>query len=502
VRQRITPITGRPAFVIGAGPLSRVCFLGERMTITVTPFPVGPIAGSANQSSIRLFAAMPAGALKAGQKPLLGRVRWRPLGEERWHGPGHFRINGNFDSSGVVVLNDLRPGCRYEFQAGYVADAGVPDARLDWHAARRGHFRTAPADAHAPVSFLFGSCCYRFVGPDHQVEDDRADRIFSVMADNAAKQETDFVLFGGDQVYADATWRVAAASSQQQYFDLYRQSFGQPHIRTLMANYNQHMILDDHEIENNWPARANADLWTSKYPAAMKAYQIYQASHSPAVPLNEEGSRLARDPDALWYAYRWGCADFFLMDLRTERVLSRRPWQRKIMSQAQEDAVIQWLHDQPERVKCLVSTVPLFPEQRWPFRGEDAWEGFRRQRQRLIDAIRDSGCRRVLVLSGDVHASLYARLDRRGQAPLHAWICSGLFWPTALMAFRWYRPMIRDRHRLPGWLMPSIGRVTVPTQVYSRDAFSRVSIDENGARLSLFDRRGRFLPDSSKELQW
>lgn len=472
------------------------------MSTAVTPFPVGPIVGSATQTSVRLFAAMPGGALKAGQKAPLGRVRWRPVGDARWRGPNHFRINGNFDSSGVVVLKDLHPGGRYEFQAGFVDDAEVPDDQLDWHAPQRGHFRTAPADASAPVSFLFGSCCYRFVGLDHEVEDDRADRIFSVMADNAAAEDTDFVLFGGDQVYADATWRVAPASSQQHYFDLYRQSFGQPHIRRLMSQYNHHMILDDHEIENNWPARADADLWTSKYPAAMKAYQIYQASHSPAVPLNQEGSRLARDPDTLWYSYRWGCADFFLMDLRTERVLSRWPWQRKIMSQAQEDAVIEWLHDQPDRVKCLVSSVPLFPDSRWPFRGSDTWEGFRAQRQRLVAAMRHSGCRRLLVLSGDVHASLYARLDRRGRVPIHAWICSGLFWPTALMAFRWYRPMIRDHHRLPGWTLPSIGKVTVPGDVYSRDAFSRVSLDQNGARLSLFDRRGQPLPGASKELQW
>ena len=49
-----------------------------------------------------------------------------------------------------------------------------------------------------------------------------------------------------------------------------------------------------------------------------------------------------------------------------------------------------------------------------------------------------------------MHASLYARLDRRGRNPIHGWICSGLFWPTALMAFRWYRPMIRDHHTLRG----------------------------------------------------
>jgi|TARA_B100001105_G_C22262344_1_gene387290 alkaline phosphatase D len=106
------------------------------------------------------------------------------------------------------------------------------------------------------------------------------------------------------------------------------------------------------------------------------------------------------------------------------------------------------------------------------------------------------------MLSGDVHASLYARLDRRGRNPIHGWICSGLFWPTALMAFRWYRPMIRDHHTLRGLWKPSLGRVTVPGEVYSRDAFSRVSVDENGATLALFDRDGNPVPDIGTEIRW
>ena len=106
------------------------------------------------------------------------------------------------------------------------------------------------------------------------------------------------------------------------------------------------------------------------------------------------------------------------------------------------------------------------------------------------------------MLSGDVHASLYARLDGLGKAPLHAWICSGLFWPTALMAFRWYRPMIRDDHRLRGLWKPSLGKVRVPGRVYSRDAFSRVSLDEQGARLELFDRDGEPVPDVGASIRW
>ncbi len=468
----------------------------------VHSFSVGPVVGAVAPRRVRILGVMPTASLVAGEKKALGRIRWRREGEHHWRGPKHFRINGNFDSSGVVVLSELEPGCRYQFQAGWVSDSAVADTALQWDGADDGTFRTSPLDEKAPARFLFGSCCYRFVGPDREVEDARADRVFATMAGVAEHEPTDFVMFGGDQVYADATWRLAAASTQQHYFDLYRQSFGQPNIKRLMARYNQHMILDDHEIENNWPARADADLWTSKYPAAIKAYQIYQASHSPAVPLNDAGTRLDRDPDALWYRFRWGCADFFMMDLRTERVLSRWPWQKRITSKAQEQAVLEWLNTEPDRIKCLVSSVPLFPEQRWPFRGNDAWEGFRGQRQRLLEGIRDAGCRRVLVLSGDVHASLYARLDARGRAPVHAWICSGLFWPTALMAFRWYRPMIRDQHSLRGLSRLSMGKVSVPGEVHSRDAFSRIVLDDNGASLTAYDRHGEPLPQVGREIQW
>lgn len=472
------------------------------MSAAVRPFSVGPIVGTATQNSVRILGVLPGGTLKAGEKRALGRIRWRREGDERWRGPVDFRLNGDFDSSGVVVLRNLRPDSRYQFQAGAVDDPDADDRELDWHAVKGGRFRTAPSDPAQPVSFLFGSCCYRFVDPEHRVEDSRGDRIFSVMSENAGRTPTDFVLFGGDQVYADATWKLGAASSQQQYFNLYRGSFGQPHIRHLMANYNQQMILDDHEIENNWPANAEAGLWTSKYPAAIKAYQIYQASHSPVVPLNEDGTRLGRDPERLWYTLRWGCADFFFMDLRTERVLGRLAWKRRMVSPPQEQALIEWLNDEPDRVKCLVSSVALFPDQRWPFAGKDAWEGFRAQRQRLIDAIRAAGCRRLLVLTGDVHSSLYARLSRRGRPPIHSWICSGFFWPTALMAFRWYRPMIRDNNALRGFWKPSLGKVTVPGEVYSDNAFSRVSLDNRGARLELFDHKGRPLPKAGTAFDW
>ncbi|MDX1803020.1 MAG: alkaline phosphatase D family protein [Alcanivorax sp.] len=429
-----------------------------------------------------------------------GRIRWRLLGTTDWTAAQKFRLNGNFDGSGVVVLRGLEKGSAYEFQAGWVGTETDAEA-LDWGAVPVGRCATHAPDAQQ-TRFVFGSCCYRFVGLAGHIEDDRADKIFSEISKVAAQPRADFVLFGGDQVYADSTYHWGAASTPRQFHDLYRESFSQPRLAELLRNYNHYMILDDHEIENNWPARADARLWTSKYPAAIKAYQVYQASHSPAAPLNQAGTYLDRDPDRFWYTFERGPADFFVMDARTERVLSRWPWQRRMISDQQEQAFVSWLETRPERIKVLVSSVVMFPEQRRPFRGRDAWEGFRHQRQRMLAAMAASKAERLVILSGDVHASLYAHLKLRNGKQIHSWTCSGLFWPTALMAFRWYRPMLQVPGILRGGWGQPLGRVSVPGDVYSRDAFSQVSFDAQGARFDLYDRRGQRLDGASREIRW
>ncbi|MCG8394280.1 MAG: alkaline phosphatase family protein [Pseudomonadales bacterium] len=469
------------------------------MTMMVNRFAVGPVTGEAGPGHVRVFGALPRGRLAAGNKYLWGRIRWRRQGEADWSAARRFRLNGNFDGSGVVVINALTAGGHYEYQAGWVeSEEEMP---LDWNTVPVGRFVTDdPAADH--TRFLFGSCCYRFVGLDGVVEDDRADKIFAEMSRHAGQHQPDFVLFGGDQVYADSMYKLGPATTFREFDSLYRESFSQPHLARLLRETSTYMILDDHEIENNWPSGADAELWTSKYPAAIKAYQIYQASHSPAAPLNQAGTYLDRDPDRFWYTFSRGPADFFVMDVRTERVLSRWPWQRKMISDAQEQAFVQWLDHNPERIKVLVTSVVLFPEQRRPFRGRDAWEGFRHQRQRLLTAMSQSRADKLVVLSGDVHASLYACLTLNSGKTIHSWTCSGLFWPTALMAFRWYRPMIRVPGLLyGGWGRP-LGQVTVPGEVFSDNAFSEVQFDQDGACFNLYDRRSRPIPEASRVIHW
>jgi alkaline phosphatase D len=469
----------------------------------VCSFSLGPIIGETTPRRVRLLCRAEPSAFPGRQKVMAGRLQWRRRGDSEWQGPVRFRFNRNFDFTGVVVLDGLQPGTAYELRAGWVQEPDADDDRLQWGNASSATFRTAPDDDHAPVEFFFGSCCYRFFSRAGRLEDDRGDKAFrSMLANQQQDGDVDFSLFVGDQVYADPLHTLGDISEQEDYFALYRSAFTQPHLRSLLASGSTYMILDDHEIENDWPASAEPADRVGKYPAALKAYQIYQAVHGPVTPLTADGRYPAMDPDRLWYSFRRGCADFFVMDVRTERVLAGRASQ--MISRRQEEALCDWLAHQPERVKCIVSPVAVFPDAHRLFRTGDAWDGFRRQRTRLLEHIRRLALPRVVFLSGDVHASLYARLDCRapGGRPvsMHSLISSGLFWPVSLFPFRWFDWMLPASVRLctPGtWRRY---RVTRPGPVYSGNGFARVRLSPQGLDFRIFDRKGEPVPENRNQV--
>jgi alkaline phosphatase D len=472
----------------------------------VKPFSVGPVVGHVDRHSARIFGRGEPLLWPAELKPDAGVIRWRRQGAGQWSAPLRFRLNRNFDFSGVVILPDLDAGTHYEYQAGCLP--GDPGSRsLQWREISSGQFRTAPADDAAPIRFHMGSCCYRFFAADMENLDDRADKAFrSMLALSASDGPVDFNLFVGDQVYADPMNALLDLHDHESFMALYRHSFAQPWLTRLLADGANYMILDDHEIENNWPAQARAADWVGKYPAALKAYQVYQASHSPAVPLDASGRYLGRDPDHLWYTFSRGCADFFVMDVRTERQLASTAGQRLMLSAQQEQALYQWLLDGRDRVKCLVSPVVMFPDQRRFFRGDDAWEGFLAQRTRILEFIRRENLHRVLVLSGDVHAALATRLQMRSAAgrnlAVHNLVCSGLFWPASLFAFRWHALTVDADGPLRSHGRAGRYRLTPLTDVYSRDAFARIEIDPEGCLFRVFTRKGEPVPEASCEIRF
>src|SRR5262249_52733381 len=117
-------------------------------------------------------------------------------------------------------------------------------------------FRTfkAPATADAALSFLLGSCRY----PGILFQEREADQIFTPMLQEAIGRDgrgpARFALMVGDQIYADKFNRffVGRADTFEEFQERYHTAWGSLAMRRLLRSLTTYMILDDHEIEDNW----------------------------------------------------------------------------------------------------------------------------------------------------------------------------------------------------------------------------------------------------------
>lgn len=81
----------------------------------------------------------------------------------------------------------------------------------------------------------------------------------------------------------------------------------------------------------------------------------------------------------------------------------------------------------PAELRLLVSSTQVLAEGH----GWERWGNFPRERQKLIDTIRDSGARGVVLLSGDRHVGALYREEPAGLYPMYEVTSSGLnmvFW--------------------------------------------------------------------------
>ena len=161
--------------------------------IRVNPVTVGPIVGATTDSMVRLGGG---GEFKIkAEKPMrcFGAARLRQVSSQ-YGSPRFFKMNPNFDMTGVVVFDGLAPTTRYEYELGwFFSDRELKDpagrATLDWSRASRASFTTAPADNLSPRSFVFGSCRYLLRLFGGQWFEDRGDKAFRSIIEQIDKKK-------------------------------------------------------------------------------------------------------------------------------------------------------------------------------------------------------------------------------------------------------------------------------------------------------------------------
>ena len=411
----------------------------------------------------------------------------------------YFRLHREFDRTGTFVLGQdvslgeqdgpgpfpLEPDTEYRVRlATLTVDDPLPDAESldDADLARRlpplvhmgellegleretceARLRTFSDPASGPVeelSFLIGSC--RYPGLLWKVKE--ADRILAPMIAHfqrqGSRQPARFTMMMGDQIYADKFNRhlpLGRADTFEEMQSRYHEAFGAPNMRRLLQRSSVFMILDDHEIEDNWSQdrlRDNHHLFN----IAIGAYMSYQWSHGPRT----YGRRL-------YYHFECGGYPFFVVDTRTQRYRQRTGLDdnhllgRPTIDPAhpgQLDRLLDWLsaqqRDRGNAPKFLVTSSVFAPspiderlgdeyfeepakrrllanhEQR---EASDSWPAYPRTRQALLQHIFDHRIQNVVFLSGDVHCANIAELrfeTDAGDADLIAYdvTSSALYWP-------------------------------------------------------------------------
>ena len=456
---------------------------------------VGPILGYTTTHNARIFVR---GAPDKNNAVFAG-IRHRKAGQNQWSAGMYARLSPEFDMTDVLVLSELSADTRYEYQAGWFTTtrhdhtpATVNQLPLKWPD-NTYSFKTAPNTSNRTHRYVVGSCRYLRLTGGIPSAPELGDEIFSAISALNRQHPLDAVVMTGDQVYVDdlnvlLPDREFAAISKK-----YLTAFSQPYIRNLMSGTPTYMILDDHEIEDNWPAnRGSGDQVL--YNNAMTAYEIYQCSHGPAHDLLPNG-RINRDLSRYWYWFADGDIDWFVMDCRTERILSG-PSKNMIGTQ-QEYALLKWLINSTARVKFIVSSVLFMPDQK---HGADAWKAFAAQRNRILETIRSNAIKNVVFVSGDIHGSLTCRLshNKNPEFVVHSVVSSPLCNSKML-------PYASVSDLIVNAPLSRVGTGTYSLQLTSRvvgeDNFACLTVEGQQLKVDFHNKKGRIIESASIALR-
>ena len=309
-------------------------------------------------------------------------------------------------------------------------------------------FKTFGDTAADTLSFILGSCRY----PGLLWKKKKSDRIFQPilehMKNNPFNKDPRFMLMMGDQIYADTLHRtipIGLADTYKEFQDRYLGAFGSKNMRKLLRSVPNYMILDDHEIEDNWQQdRINTAKKRELFHLAIGAYMSYQWSHGP------------QDFDGrLFYRFECDGFPFFVLDERTQRFkdddeglddnhLLGRPSIVPDEEPTQLDHLCNWLSLQQkennDRPKFIVSPTVFVPNPVVTTKNDkqkeksDSWSAFPETRKRLLSHIIDNKVQNVIFLSGDVHCSNVAKITFSGseeaeKLKAYSITSSAFYWP-------------------------------------------------------------------------
>lgn len=259
-------------------------------------------------------------------------------------------------------------------------------------------------------------------------EQARADESLLEAGVAAGTRDPRFMLMLGDQIYADARAGVVDTQSPiEKLLPRYRDAFASsPGFRQLARKLPIYMVIDDHEINDNWSheqtlASTNQAVLASN---AMAAFKVFQYAHGPGSPADLQSP--VESVEGFNYSYIHSGFPFIVLDTRTQRV--RTP-ERRILHPSQWRWLEAWLIDEQKKgphPKFVASGSVVVPGLK-KFSGlpaprvADTWQMSPQERQRLLSFISENDIANVVFLSSDYHCSAAAEISFTDKADIKAW---------------------------------------------------------------------------------
>lgn len=300
-------------------------------------------------------------------------------------------LSGEEYFTGVVKWTGLRPNREYRANVRFGKAPGTPPPERVREAYTTGRFRTFPLpNSRRAFTFLLGSCNLHSLGWF-----EKPDKAWIRISNVASEVDASFMLHCGDQIYADVPLppRQSVDHYRDKYLDAWEDCRPAQRVLTELPHY---MILDDHEITNNYN-RDLKDASDNRARMALKAYYEFQHKHNP----DTSGDRWRYN-----YTFNYGASQFFVMDTRTHR----SPDESEMVDGQQLTSLLRWMKRHSTKMKFIVTSVPFVGQVRRP--KEDKWcdVAYAEQRERILRHIVRNGIGKVVFLTGDMHTSYHAEM--------------------------------------------------------------------------------------------
>lgn len=233
----------------------------------------------------------------------------------------------------------------------------------------------------------------------------------------------EFLLLMGDQTYVDATAGLFDARRLDDRHRIAYEAFmGARGARSVLSRLPALMLLDDHEIDNNWepdPPGAHARKRRKDERRKDDRPGYNESLMKKGV---QEFMRNQRDEDCnpappprLWQRTRIAGFEFFLADGRTDRTprTAATARQARLLGEAQSRDLDDWLADKQAAGPRFCVSGPMVLPRHLALRGAhaaaplrcDAWDGYPASLHRLLAKVYERGSGDVVFLSGNEHFS-------------------------------------------------------------------------------------------------